>query len=218
LSSPQRFKESLLFSVTVITASLAFSQPADLQSWNAIQARYDFSKKWRVLAEFQIRLDQEFSHVNSFFPDAGVAFRPIENLELSANYRMVFSEDFTAHRLYTDVSYEWKSGDWELKPRIRFQHEEKRFAEAAENYLRPRITLQFSKVKNLDLFLASEWFYHVLYYRGDLLDEYRLIAGIEYEWSKQLKSTVAYFYNREINVAEPERAQIISLALNIRLN
>lgn len=162
------------------------------------------------MVEEQLRLRGNSSQLRQLFTDAGIQYEVIKNLSVSGNYRYIIKPFRIDQRLYTDISYSWKKKNFKITPRIRLQHE---FVKnnIANNYIRPKIEFEYKVTKTFKPFISGELFYHALYYKGSVFDEYRLSAGASYDFNKKNSLKLFYLQQQQFNVNAAQQNHVLGV-------
>jgi long-subunit fatty acid transport protein len=188
----------------------------DFQTWNSAGVGKSLDKKLKVFLQEEVRLKNNSSQLRTSFTNIGVKWEALKNFNISIVYRLIIKPTKISHRIYTDLSYEWKNKRWSLEPRIRLQHE---FIpnDINENYVRPELTLEHKINKHWRPFVSAEFFYHIFYYKEDKFDEYRLSAGVDYNFDKKNSLKLFYLFEQEINTNAPQQNNILGVSYTYNL-
>ncbi|MEO6166973.1 MAG: DUF2490 domain-containing protein [Chitinophagales bacterium] len=211
ISSTTHILLFLLCIAFLLHSDAVTAQESDFQTWSSAGIKKELSKNTDFLLSQELRLKDNSTRLNSTFTDVGFKYRLFKNLDGGLYYRLIIFPDAVAHRPYAEMSYEIDIQKWSVEPRLRFQHQEER-NEVAKNYFRPKATLSYKINKQWKPFVAGELFYHAFYYQGSQFDEYRLSAGVEYDWKKHHALKLFYLFDKEFNVNDPLQRHVTGLA------
>lgn len=157
------------------------------------------SKKLAFLLSEELRLGYDPGHDYSLLSEAGIKYKLTKQLDVAANLRVTVKPDEVAYRPFADISYQFEINKWSFEPRLRYQHQIEQH-ELAKNYFRLKSTVSYAVKKGWGPFVSGEVFYHAFYNEGSEFDEYRISAGIEYQYKKVHTLKLYYLYDQEFNV------------------
>jgi hypothetical protein len=187
------------FLFLIFICSRGHAQEKDFQTWNSIGLKKSITKKLDLTLSQELRLRYNSTRLRTSFTDIGLNYEVINNLDVGISYRFIISPGAVAHRAYSDVSYKYSLNKWSFQARIRYQHQVE-INTFAKNYFRPKVTIDYNINKKWEPYISAELFYRAAYYKGDLFDEYRLSAGIAYDFNKRHSIKGFYLLNQEFNV------------------
>jgi len=182
----------------------------DFQTWSSIDVDHSFNKHWKGFLGEELRLKDNSTQLRTSFTDVGIKWKALKNFSVSGAYRLIIRPQEITNRLYADLAYQFKENDLTVTGRIRLQHE---FVPDAndENYIRPDLSFEYKINKHFQPFAEGELFYHVLYYKGDELDEYRLSAGTTYKFDGSNDVKVFYLFEQQVNVNAAQQNYVLGV-------
>lgn len=205
-----RFSPAALFLLIIFAAATgkAQAQNSDFQTWNSIGVEKALSSTLKLSLSEEVRLKDNVTSFSTSFTDAGVTFKLMKNLQLGLFFRFIIKPASIAYRPYAEISYKLKTNSFIIEPRLRYQHQVEQ-NETAKNYLRPKVTASYKINKHWEPYVSGEWFYHMLYYKGNEFDEYRLSAGTGYDFDSPHSLKVFYLLDQEFNVEAAEQNHVV---------
>ncbi|MES2286831.1 MAG: DUF2490 domain-containing protein [Bacteroidota bacterium] len=203
----------------------------DAGLWATFNVQKELKKNVSVFITEECRLRENFSRLNLFYTDLGVAIRPFKFLKVSLAYRMIdkFLLDNTfsyRHRLMLDITLKKKSGAFSLSYRQRLQSEVRNVYSSAsgtipEWYSRNKFELKYDMDKPVRPYIAAEFRYQINDPRNveseGLWHRNRYIIGLDYKKNDRNTFGVYYLIQNEFNVSAPENIYIVGLEYTISL-
>ncbi|MES2138212.1 MAG: DUF2490 domain-containing protein [Bacteroidota bacterium] len=212
--------------------SSSFAQSTnDAGLWTTFNIQKELKKNVSVFLTEECRLKENFSRLNLFYTDLGVAVRPFKFLKISLAYRMIdkFLIDNTfsyRHRLMLDITLRKKMGSFALSYRQRLQSEVRNVYSSArgtipEWYSRNKFELKYDLDKPVRPYIAAEFRYQINDPRNveseGLWHRNRYIIGLDYKKNDRNTFGVYYLIQNEFNVSAPENIYIVGLEYTITL-
>lgn len=222
-----RINKSILFLFFALATGSSSAQVNDAGLWASVNLEKNIIQK--LTAEFsqEFRMNENISELGSFFSEAGMQYRFSKRFAVSAGYRFSnkrrLDDSYSKrHRILFNVNYREKISDLTVAIRLRYQSQYRDVnssddGKVPENYFRSKITFKYDLKKRITPFLSGETFVYLNRPEGMLFDNYRLSAGLEYEFSKKSSVDLGYLIDREINKNDPLTGYIIALGWNYRL-
>lgn len=211
VSASARTAAMLIFMICRFGSAPVYAQEKDFQTWTSAEIDKKISKKFKLQLSQELRLKNNSTQLGSTFTDAGVKYKVLKKLDAGIYYRFIITKDAVAHRPYLDVSYDLEQGRWTIEPRLRFQHQVQR-DQPAEDYIRPKLSINYLVVKHWEPYVSGEFFYHAFYNEGNEFDQYRLSAGIDYSFTKEHSIKVFYLFSQELNVNNALQRHVAGLS------
>lgn len=223
-------KNSFLFLIPAIfflvcNLHSSYSQVKDAGLWTNITIEKKLNKDFTLHLSEELRFNENLGELGTVFTDAGLEYKLIKNLNVSANYRFIRKkrvDDFytTRHRWYLDALYRYKFKKmiFTLRERyqsqmIRTENDEKDIS--PEYYLRSKLTMRYDFDKKYRPFISFELFYQLNNPGGNQLDNLRYAAGVDYEINNIHTVDLFYIINKEINVSNPLTEYIIGIGYTL---
>ena len=211
ISATARSAAILIFLICRLGIFAVNAQEKDFQTWTSAEIDKKLSKKFKLQLSQELRLKNNSTQLGSTFTDAGFKYKVLKNLDAGLYYRFIVTQDAVAHRPYLDVSYDLEQGRWTIEPRLRFQHQVQR-DQPAEDYIRPKLSINYRVVKHWGPYVSGEFFYHTFYNKGNEIDQYRLSAGVDYSFTKEHSLKVYYLFSQELNVTNALQRHVAGLS------
>lgn len=219
----------IIFCFIILNAlsASAFAQVNDAGLWMSVQLEKNITRRVMIYVAEELRMNENFTEAGTVFTEAGVEYRFPNIFRVSGAYRFIQRrrvDDFYSmrHRFLLDVSARKKFGNFQFILRERFQGQ---IADIDrdddggiwEYTLRNKLSLKYDFGKKYAPFISGELFYPLNKPEGNELDQYRVSAGIEYEFNKRSSAQLGYLVDREINVNDPLTEYVITLNFTYRL-
>lgn len=183
-------------------------------------------KDFRWTYEQNLRMRYGMYILDNSFSEFGGRYKINKFVAVKAKYRIGFKEPHKGpvsfyHRVNLDLNfdYKWKAQDLkiEYRPRVqvRFKPDEGR---TDQNwYVRNKVTLTRKINKKFDVWAAGELF-HRLNKPGYPVfsDEWRALAGVDYEVKKRQRIRLFYLYSKEIQLEDPWTNHVVGLGYSYR--
>lgn len=210
----------------------AFAQSTnDAGLWTTLNIQKDLKKSVSVFLTEECRLRENFSRLNLFYTDLGVAVRPLKFLKVSLAYRMInkFVDDNTfsyRHRLMLDITVKKKAGQFSLSYRHRLQSEVRNIYSSADGsvpewYSRSKFELKYDNDRPVRPYIAAEFRYQINDPRNvesdKTLHRQRYIVGLDYKKNDRDTFGIYYLIQNEFNVSAPENIYIVGLEYTLTL-
>lgn len=203
----------------------------DAGLWTTFNIQKDLKKNVSVFLTEEFRLRENFTRLNLFYTDLGVAVRPFKFLKVSLAYRMIdkFLIDNTfsyRHRLMLDISLKKKAGQFSLSYRHRLQSELRNVYSSADGivpewYSRSKFELKYDTDEPVRPYISAEFRYQINDPRNvesdKTLHRQRYIVGLDYKRNDRDTFGFYYLIQNEFNVSAPENIYIVGLEYTLTL-
>ena len=207
----------LLCLVFLITDSL-YAQQKDLQLWTGAALSKEFNKKFTIGAEFQTRLNQNVSRINTTFGEFGAKYAIADWYKIGTNYRLGSKGFGLNHRIDFDNTFRIKLNDERFYFRVKVQRDFYRNAIDDDN-LRLRLKYQHKFSKKFKGYVAGEYFFAWEYSEGfSNWKRQRYTGGFEYQFKKKNSLDFYYRYQGDMNKARPDQDYIIGIGYKLELD
>jgi hypothetical protein len=217
-------KSRLLVIICLLVSSAAIAQVNDAGLWTSVNLEKKLSRKVSLHFTEELRFNENISELGMFFSELTGEYRFSKVLSVSGGYRFINKRSLDdsyskRHRYLFNLNVKEKVGDLGLNLRIRYQSQYADVESSPDgmvpsNYVRPKLTLKYDLNKKYTPWAYGELFVNVNRADGMLLDNYRVGAGFEYEFSKRSSLELGYLVNGEVQVADPWTSYIISIGWN----
>lgn len=207
----------LLCLVFLITKNLV-AQQKDFQLWTSAGISKEFSKKFTVGGQFQTRLNQNVSRVNTTFGELGAKYSLSDWYKVGANYRFGIKGSGLNQRVDFENTFRLKLNGERFYLRILVQQDFYRNSIEDDN-LRFRLKYQHKFSKKFKGYLAGEFFYGWEYSEGfSNWKKQRYTGGFEYELKKKSFIELFYRYQGDMNKARPDQDYIFGIGYKLELD
>ena len=207
------------------------AQTNDTELWTGANITLDLPKKMELTVEQQLRFKHNITTFRNTHTNVDFSYDINKRFSVGMEYRFRLASDVSgtgdaqirltqrSHRIAGQLGYRSKkfAGDWfRFSARVKYQRS-MTVEELPENYIRGKAKLTLLPPE-LDLkpYIANEWFYRISN-KGSFFDQYRLQAGLSYDWSKQHETSVFYMRSQQINQAEPTHRHIVGCEYSYKL-
>lgn len=223
----------ILFSFAPLCFTISsFSQSTnDAGLWTTCNVEKELKNNFSILLTQEFRLRENFTRLNLFYTELGVAVRPVDFLKVSLTYRtiekFIFDNTFSyRHRLSLDILLKQKFGNIIVSLRQRTQSEVRNINSSdigniPEWYFRERVQLKYDLDKPITPYISTEFRYQInnpravesnkLWHRG------RYCVGLDYKKSDKHSFGIYYLIQREFNVSAPQNIYIVGLEYSLSL-
>lgn len=211
----------------VLIPSLTYSQVNDAGMWYSVGLEKKLTQKLSAEVGTELRLNENFSEIGTFFTEIGMGYRFNKVISVSAGYRFTQKrrvEDTysTRHRFLVNLNLRHKLSMIAFAGRIRYQSQYSDVnssddGKIPDNYIRTKISAKADLEKRYAPYLSYEAFFHVNRPEGMLYDNFRIAAGVEYEFSKKSAIDIGYMIDREVNVSDPWTNYVITVGWAYKL-
>ena len=213
-------------SLITMLAALAISpalRAQDWCQWTTLSVEKEFSKKFSMELDEEMRLESDMARLNLFYTQLGADYKITKRFKAGLSYR--FTQKYTnkeefnyRHRLIFDLSYQYKIHKLSLALRSRLQTETRDLLTAdglnPDWMWRPKLEAKYS-IKKFAPFAGIEWQFQLKDPRAPEADQqwnrYRLYAGCDYKINKRHKIGAYIQLQREFEVYDPAELNIVGL-------
>lgn len=219
------FRTNFLFGLIFLFAPFAgMAQVNDAGLWASVNVEKKFTNKISMHINLESRLNENFSELGTFYTELIGEYKYNKIFSVSGGYRFIQKRQVndsysTRHRYLVNLNIRHKLANFAANARIRFQSQyadinSSEDGQTPSNYLRPKLALKYDLQKKYTPFVSGELFFHLNSEEGFLFDNYRLSAGLEYEFSKKSTIEVGYLIDREIQIKNPLTSYVIVIGWN----
>ncbi len=216
---------AFFFSVTVS------AQRSDFGLWNTFSVNKDITDKFTVGIDQELRLRDNLTTLHMLYTNVGVSYKFSDNFKASLVYRFIdrHKEDLTwgiRHRIFTDLTFKVKPGDFNIAYRARFQAEwrtvgySREFGNIPEIFWRNQVKIQYKATNDLEPYVGTEVRWQLQNPRipyHQTIDRARYFAGVNYEINKHNVIGTYFLVQKEVNVIDRQSLFIWGLEYTINL-
>ena len=164
-----------LISVILLAAAAAYGLKAqetvnaltsDLRTRTSVGLDWKIAKGFHLEADYELRTGSALSSLDRHQATVGLSYKITPWLKAGASYTYIYhhrTSDWTPrHRLSTDLTFSWKSGDWRfsVKEQLRLTHktESLNYCQEVANplTLKSRFKVQYKGFKNIEPYAFLE--------------------------------------------------------------
>ncbi len=217
----------LICSLAFIAPAFASAQVNDAGLWASINLEKKLSKKVSLQFSEELRFNENITELGAIFSEISGEYRYNKMFSISAGYRFtqrrkVDDSYSIRHRYMINLNVKNKIGQFSTNVRVRYQSQFKDVQSSEDgmvpdNYLRTKLSVKYELGKKYTPFISGELFFNVNRPDGILMDNYRIAAGVDYEFSKRSSVELGYQIDSEIQVANPWTSYVITLGWNYLL-
>jgi hypothetical protein len=222
-------KRILFLFAATCTLSLG-AQINDFGMWNTFSINKEITKKFSVGLDQEFRLRDNLGTVNLIYTNIGASYKVTDFFKVSLVYRFIdkHKEDLTwglRHRVYTDLTFKVKPGNFSIAYRARFQAEWRgtgyapEFGNVPEVFWRNQVKAGY-KAGDFEPYTGVEVRWQLrnprIPYHEDI-DRARFFAGVNYEINKRNVVGTYFLLQKEVNVIDRQTLYIWGLEYTINL-
>jgi hypothetical protein len=199
--------------------------------WNTFSIEKEFTKKFSLMIDEELRLRDNFSRLNLFYTNIGASYKFIKNGKASLIYRPIqkylgTNRSFSfRNRLMLDLSYKYKFADFSLSYRSRIQSEIRDYyvSEKGKNpewFWRNKFEFKYY-TKKFEPYFGTELRYQIIdsrnpetnygWHRG------RYFAGIDYNINKNNSFGIYFLIQKEYGISSADDLYIVGLQYSLTL-
>jgi len=191
--------------------------------WLSLGLEGKINKEIRFELEQGFRFSDGFSITQSTYTDMGASYRFSKEFKVAANYRFtqrggMFNVLHLDNRFSAEMRYRVKLNDLAISSRIRYLTRFRDYNTSAEGripqrYIRLKFDLDYDLPKKFSASIGSEIFWQLTALYGKGFDNFWLIAGLNYDLSKQDKLSLTFIrQSREFASDDVAFGNVISLS------
>lgn len=217
--------------IAVVTGVSASAQTTDFGMWNTLSINKEFSDKFSVGIDQELRLRDNLSTLNLIYTNVGASYKVTDYFKVSLVYRFVdkHKDDLTwgiRHRGYIDLMFKVKPAKFSIAYRARLQSEwrgtgyDAAFGNIPEVFLRNSLKIGFKATDNIEPYVGTEVRWQIQNPRipyHETIDRGRFFVGLNYEINKHNTIGTYYLLQKEVNVIDRETLNIWGLEYTINL-
>ncbi len=181
----------------------------ELESWNSINLKYNFLKKFKLSYEGEARYELDYEKEKTYLNSLTFGYEFLNNVEVELSYRIKHKDLIPRNEYFVALNYAIDIRDFELDYRFMYQYKEKNY----ETYLRNKFKLEYDFSKKFSTSLYNETFYNFTNLEFGEFEESRTGIAIEYEFIKDFEFELGFVYLSEFNVKKPKLARLIKTGL-----
>lgn len=201
--------KNYLIAFVVLFPLKSFCQ-TDLGLWTGISLEKELVKNFELGYTTELRLDNNLTSYSRWLNELGFTYKVNKYYRVETSYRLTLKENtLLGHRITINQTVRYKIEDFTLSYRFSFQSN---FAQLETNdyNLRNKFDIEYKINKHYSPFFSGEVFYNINY-KTHAFNNFRLSAGLEYNFNKHHRLKPSILYNQEFNIAAPESEIIFSL-------
>ncbi len=209
------------------TPGLIQAQVNDAGLWASINLEKKFTKKWSLNLTEEIRLNENISELGMSFSELSATYQYNKMFGISAGYRFIqkrrVNDSYSLrHRYLINFNVKNKFNSFSTNLRIRYQRQYADVYSSSDgtvpsDYVRTKLTIKYNTGKKYTPVISGELFFNTNRPDGLLIDDFRIAAGVEYEFSKKSSLELGYLINRELQVANQMTSFVITIGWNYTL-
>lgn len=190
--------------------------------WISLGLEGKITKQIRFELEEGFRFSDMFTQTQSTYTDFGLAYRFSKEFKVAANYRFtqrggLFNVLHLDNRFSGEARYKIKMNDFTFSSRLRYLTRFRDYNTSVDGripqrYIRLKFDLDYDLPDGFSLNLGSEIFWQLTAYYGTGFNNFWLIAGLNYDLSKQDKFSLNFIrQSREFASDDVSFGNVISL-------
>lgn len=210
-----KFKIIIFF--FLVTTSVK-SQYSDAVLWLSLKSNIRLNDRVSIGINPEILMNENYQEIGRFNVDLGGDYKITKQFKMGLYYRFAKSRLLdnsyeNRHRWYLEGAYKFKLERISTTVRLRYQSNYDQEGTAIDfdnpqESLRTKVSLRYNTKKRWNPFLEGEIWTNL---EEELVDNYRIGLGIEYDISKRQSIITAYKLNKEVNQKNEITSHIIYL-------
>ncbi|MCB9255910.1 MAG: DUF2490 domain-containing protein [Chitinophagales bacterium] len=201
--------KAFISSLVVLLPLLGLGQ-TDLGLWTGISIEKELVKNFELGYTSMLRLNNNLTSYSRWLNELGFTYKVNKYYRVETSYRLTLKENsLLGHRISINQTVRYKIADFTLAYRLSFQSNFAKL-EANDYNLRNKLDVEYRINKHYSPFFSGEVYYNINY-KTHAFNNFRLAAGLEYNFNKHHRLKPSLIYNQEFNVAAPESEIIFSL-------
>lgn len=202
------------------------AQNSDMGTWLGVNLSKDLTKSIGIELEEEVRIFRNFGEIDRFASEIAVFHKLNRNLKGGVGYGWIYDHDVkdsfweNRHRFYAYIRGKVKTGRFTVSLREKFQSTfydktVKGFDYSPQRYLRSRLGVDYDMPNNKAVpYIAAEMHYQLNNPDGNVIDDWRYSAGVEFPLSKNISMDTFVRLKQEVNVKKPDTLWLIGVTLN----
>ncbi len=221
-------KGLFLFLMATAGASLS-AQESDHGSWLSVELSKEITKKAGLEFEEEVRLFKNFGEIDRFSTGLSGTYSFYKFLKAGAGYAWLYDHDVKdaywehRHRVYVYLTgkIDWRRFTFSLRERFQrtaYDKDRKGFGYTPRRYLRTRLQAAYDIPGNkAEPYLTAEFHRQLNNPLGNVTDNHRYTAGVDFPLSKKLDLDLFLRFDREVKVKNPGDLWILGGCLKVGL-
>lgn len=210
-----------IISILLLFPFSLFSQSSG--QWISLGLDGKITKEIRFEMEQGFRFSDMFTQTQSTYTNVGLSYRFSKEFKMAANYRFtqrggMFNALHLDNRFSGEIRYKVKLNDFTFGSRLRYLTRFRDYNSSfdghiPQRYIRLKFDLDYDLPNGFSASLGSEIFWQLTAYYGTGFNNFWLIAGLNYDISKQDKLSLTFIrQSREFASDDVAFGNVISLS------
>ncbi len=211
---------------------VVFSQVSnDAGLWATFNLEKKINKKFTFFLTEEYRRRENFTRLNLFYTDIGLAYKPFDILKVSLAYRLIekYEQDNSfsyRHRIMLDITLKKKFSQLVVSFRERLQVENRNIYTSdkgryPEWYSRNKLKLAYDFNKPITPYIAAEMRYQIVNPRS-VEGNYqwsrgRYFIGLDYKRNDRHAFGLYYMIQEEFDISAPQNLYIVGIEYSLSL-
>jgi hypothetical protein len=230
-----RYFSGILFIYFLAVCDIVFSQPADNGLWTSIQVEKEFSKRWSVSLEEEVRLKENYSQIDRLFTELEASYKLIRGLKVSLGYRFVEKVDFEKyyandlrfeHRWLCEIQYKYRYRLVTFLYKTRIESEMKNIYSSEKGKVagwgwKNKLEVKY-RLTRVEPYAGVELRYQFTDPRHPesdfLLNRIWIYGGVDYSIVKNQTIGIYYLFQKEWNLVDAGKNYILGVKYSILLH
>jgi hypothetical protein len=230
-----KYFSGILFIYFIAECNIVFSQPADNGLWTSIQVEKEFSKRWSVSLEEELRLKENYSQVDRLFTELVASYKLIPGFKVSLGYRFSEKVDFEKyfandlrfeHRWLGEIQYKYKYKLFTFFYKTRIESEMKYIYSSERGKVagwgwKNKLEVKY-RLTRYEPYAGVELRYQFTDPRHPesnfMLNRIWIYAGVDFSIIKNHTLGVYYLFQKEWNLTDAKKYYILGVKYSIFLH
>ena len=221
---------TLVVFVSLIFSSIgSYAQTEDFGIRFGAELTKELGKKFELGIQEEGRLNQNASEIDRFLTSFGAKYEISKLFDVGAYYTWIYAnnqkDDYyeNRHRFGTWIKAGKKVNRFKfsLKEQLMITYRDENLGTYKYNpktYLRSRFEVSYN-VKNSPIkpYLSAQMHYQLNNPSGNVIDQWRYVAGMEYDINKKFTIDAYLMRDEEVNVKKPLNTTVVGTMLKFKL-
>jgi hypothetical protein len=192
---------------------------SDARLWTSFTASKKV-EKFEFSLSHETRFDENISHIDKSFLEAGVDYKITKNVYGLFKYRFSRDNDYETrnydikNRLDLGLNLKYKHEKFRFGLRTKYQTKSANSYENNPAFWRNKFAVRY-KVKDLTPFISYEFFYQ--FNEENIINRTRLSFGGKYSMNKSNAIKLFYIYENRFNTTQLKHNHIYGVSYNIEI-
>lgn len=224
----------LIFALVFFVVRSAFAQSTDYGLWGTLQIEKNFTKKFSLSLEQEIRFDENCSQLDELYTEISSSYRLVRGWKIGLGYRFIEKVNREkyyvnnlrfGHRFLGEIQYRYRYRSWTFLFRTRLESELKNVYSSEKGTVpgwdwKNKVEVKY-QLGRFEPYAGGEARFQIRDPRHPesdfLFNRYRIFAGSDFSILKGHSVGIYYLLQEEWNLSDANAMHVIGLNYSIRL-